>query len=94
MMTRTSISMRPSIQGSGREDASDRVRVMEYVEVHPAGTGFQIRFVPRREVDGPFVSNAAFLGPVLGELGVRQTGPWEQAFDENGASFQRAVIIS
>lgn len=66
---------------------------MDYVEIHPRGSGYQIRFVPRRDRDEPFIANAAFLGPILGELGVRATGPWEEARDENGELFQRAVIL-
>jgi len=69
------------------------MRRMAYVEVHPQGGGFQIRFVPPCEIEEPFVSTAAFVDPILGELGVRAIGPWEEATNEHGDTFQRALIL-
>ena len=66
---------------------------MEYVEVHPAGNGFQIVFDPPREDAGPYISNAIFVDPLLVELGVRKIGPWEIRDSENGSQYQRALVL-
>ena len=66
---------------------------MTYVEIKPLGDSFRIRLVPEREDGEVVVSNAAFLGPMMGELGVRETGPWETLTDDDGDTFQRALVI-
>ena len=61
--------------------------------MHPVGDGFQIRFVPQGDSPEPFIANSAFLGPILYELGVHTTGPWEVMEDATGAAFQRAAVL-
>ena len=66
---------------------------MEYVELHRAGAGWQIRFGPTSDRDEPFVANELMVGPILGQLGVRSIGPWEVLTGDDGVQFQRALII-
>ena len=66
---------------------------MDYVELHKQGTGIKIRLVRASGIEEPFVSNPVFVGPVLGELGVRTLGPWEDETGDDGVTFQRAVVL-
>jgi hypothetical protein len=66
---------------------------MNYVELHSSGGGLQIRFVPKGDRDEPFVTNADFIGPILGQLGVHSIGPWESATGPEGETFHRAQIL-
>jgi len=66
---------------------------MDYVEVHPANGGFQLRVELDGAVEEPFITGEEFIGPALGILGVRVTGLWEEVEDDAGQKFRRAQII-